>query len=95
MEFNEGFLREVGLSAMGEEEKKAFLAYIQEELEVRVGEEIAAGMSEEKMKEFENTTTDAEAEAWLRQNKPGYREIVKKTIEDFKEEIKRNRDRIL
>ena len=46
MEFDEKFLREVGLAVMPEEEKRAFLDYVQEELEVRVGEEIAEGMTE-------------------------------------------------
>lgn len=95
MEINEGFLREVGLSAMPEEQKQAFLAYAQEELEVRVGEEIAAGMTEEKMREFEEAKTDEETEKWLNENKPNYREIVDQTIADFKEEITRNRDKIL
>ena len=95
MEVNDKFLREVGLSAMPEEQKKAFLAYAQEELEVRVGEEIAAGMTEEKMREFEAAQTDEETEKWLNENKPNYKEIVVKTIEDFKVEIAKNRDKIL
>lgn len=95
MKFDEGFLREVGLLAMPEVEKKAFLDYIQEELEVRVGEEIADGMTEEKMQEFENAETDEIAKAWLEKNRPNYREIVEKTILELKEEIKRNRDKIL
>lgn len=95
MEITEGFLKEVGLAAMPEDQKKAFLEYAQEELEVRVGEEIAEGMTEEKMKEFESATTDEETEKWLNENKPNYREIVKNTIDDFKEEISRNRDKIL
>ncbi|MBR3131047.1 hypothetical protein IKG31_00505 [Candidatus Saccharibacteria bacterium] len=95
MEINEGFLREVGLSAMPEEQKKAFLEYAQEELEVRVGEEIAAGMTEEKMREFEEAKTDEETERWLNENKPNYREIVDQTIADLKEEIAKNRDKIL
>ena len=95
MEVNEGFLREVGLSAMPEAQKKAFLEYAQEELEVRVGEEIAAGMTEERMREFEAAQTDEETEKWLNAYKPNYREIVDKTIEDFKNEISRNRDKIL
>jgi hypothetical protein len=95
MEVDEKFLRDVGLSAMPEEQKKAFLEYAQEELEVRVGEEIASGMTEEKMREFEDAKTDEETEKWLNENKPNYREIVDKTIEDFKNEIARNRDKIL
>ena len=95
MEVNEGFLREVGLSAMPEEERRAFLDYVQEELEVRVGEEIAAGMTEEKMREFEAAVSDAEVKAWLEENKPNYRELVEKTVRELKEEISRNRSRIL
>ena len=95
MEVNEGFLREVGLSAMPEEERRAFLDYVQEELEVRVGEEIAAGMTEEKMREFEEAKTDEETERWLKENKPNYRELVEKTIRELKDEISRNRSKIL
>ena len=95
MEVDEKFLRDVGLSAMPEEQKRAFLEYAQEELEVRVGEEIANGMTEEKMREFEDAKTDEETEKWLNENKPNYREIVDKTIEEFRNEIARNRDRIL
>ena len=95
MEFDDSFLREVGLSAMGDAEKKAFLEYVQEELEVRIGEEIAEGMSEEKMREFEEAETDEEAEAWLKQNRPNYKEIVTKTLKELKAEIARNKDKIL
>ncbi len=95
MEFDEGFLKEVGLSVMPDAERQAFLDYIQEELEVRVGEGIAEGMTEEKMKEFEAAKTDEETEKWLMENKPNYREIVEKTIDELKAEIVKNRDKIL
>ena len=95
MEVDEGFLREVGLSAMPEEQRQAFLDYVQEELEVRVGEEIAAGMTEEKMREFEEAANDEETKAWLEKNKPNYRELVAKTVEELKEEISRNKEKIL
>ena len=95
MEVDEGFLREVGLSAMPEEQRQAFLDYVQEELEVRVGEEIAAGMTEEKMREFEEAANDEETKAWLEKNKPNYRELVVKTVEELKEEISRNKEKIL
>ena len=95
MEIDERFLGEVGLSAMGEEEKKAFLEYVQEELEARIGEEIADGMTEEKMKEFEEAENDDVAKAWLEKNRPNYKEIVLNTIKELKEEISRNREKIL
>ena len=95
MDFDEDFLKEVGLSIMSEKERRAFLEYAQEELEVRIGEEIAAGMSEEKMKKFEAAQTDEEMEKWLNENKPNYREIVDTTIVELKQEIARNREKII
>ena len=94
MEFDEKFLREVGLAVMPEDERRAFIEYAQEELEVRIGEEIAKGMSEEKMREFEDADDEAALE-WLKENKPDYKEIVKATVEELKGEISRNKDKIL
>ena len=47
------------------------------------------------MKEFEEAETDEAAEKWLNENKPNYREIVQETIKDLKEEISRNKEKIL
>lgn len=94
MKLEEGFLREVGLSAMGEGEKQAFLDYVQEELEVRVGEGVAEGLTEEKIKEFQRAEGD-EVRVWLEKNRPDYKEVVWRTIRELKEEIKRNREAIL
>ena len=45
MKFDEKFLQEMGLSAMPEDQKQDFLDYIQEELEVRIGERISRGLT--------------------------------------------------
>ena len=95
MKIGEEFLGEVGLASMDEREKQEFLEYIQEELEVRVGEGIAEGMTEEKMREFQATETDEAAKAWLEKNRPVYREVVRQTIREFKDELRRNREKIL
>lgn len=95
MRFDEGFLREMGLSVMNDEEKDAFLKYVQEELEVRIGEEIANGISEEKIDEFEQMQSREEIGAWLTENRPDYREIVERTINELKEEIRKNKEKIL
>jgi len=95
MEIDERFLGEVGLSAMEEDERRAFLDYVQEELEVRVGEGIMDGLSEEKMKEFEAVEGDEEVREWLNANRPDYKEIVLTTIRELKDEISRNKDKIL
>lgn len=95
MRIDEDFLKEVGLSVMPDEQKKAFLAYAEEELEVRIGEKISEGVDPEKLKEFENLNDDAAALAWLKENKPDFAEIVEKTIEELKQEISANREKIL
>ena len=95
MEFDDKFLQEMGLTAMPEEQKQAFLDYIQEELEVRIGERISKGLTEVQLNEFDQITDQAEATKWLEQNRPDYREIVTRTIEEMKQEIRANRNRLI
>jgi hypothetical protein len=85
----------MGLSAMPEEEKRRFLDYIQEELEVRIGERISRGLTDEQLRQFDSITDQAEATKWLEKNRPDYREIVTRTIEEMKEEIRTNRNKLL
>ncbi|MBR3236119.1 hypothetical protein IKF92_00340 [Candidatus Saccharibacteria bacterium] len=95
MEFNEQFLQEMGLSAMPEEQKQKFLDYIQEELEIRIGERISRGLTEEQLNEFDMIEDPAEAAKWLEKNRPDYREIVSRTIEEMKAEIRANRAKLV
>ena len=95
MEFDEKFLQEMGLSAMPEQEKQAFLDYVQEELEVRIGERISRGLTEVQLNEFDMITDPAEAAKWLEKNRPDYREIVTRTINEMKEEIRANRNKLV
>ena len=95
MQFDEQFLQEMGLSAMPEEQKQKFLDYIQEELEVRIGERISRGLTEEQLNEFDMITDQDEATKWLEKNRPDYREIVNRTIEELKAEIRANRARLI
>ena len=95
MEFDDKFLQEMGLSAMPEQEKQAFLDYVQEELEVRIGERISRGITEVQLNEFDMITDPAEAAKWLEKNRPDYREIVTRTINEMKEEIRANRARLV
>ena len=48
------FLEELGLGEMPAEQKQAFLQHIYSELEVRVGEKLTDGMSDELLDEFGN-----------------------------------------
>ena len=95
MEFDEKFLQEMGLSAMPEDEKQKFLDYIQEELEVRIGERISKGLTETQLNEFDMITDQVEAAKWLEKNRPDYREIVTRTINEMKEEIRANRNKLV
>lgn len=95
MEFNEEFLAEMGLAAMPAELKQDFLNYVQEELEVRIGERISRGLTEAQLNEFDMITDKVEAAKWLERNRPDYREIVTRTINEIKEEIRANRSRLL
>ena len=95
MEFDEKFLQEMGLSAMPEDQKQKFLDYVQEELEVRIGERISKGLTQTQLNEFDMITDPAEAANWLEKNRPDYREIVARTIEEMKEEIRANRAKLV
>jgi len=95
MQFNEDFLQEMGLSAMPESQKQAFLDYVKEELEVRIGERISKGLTEVQLNEFDAITDQAEATKWLEINRPDYREIVERCIAEMKAEIRANRDKLI
>ena len=85
----------MGLQAMPEEQKQDFLNYIQEELEVRIGERISKGLTEVQLNEFDMITDQTEAAKWLEKNRPDYREIVTRTINEMKEEIRANRAKLI
>ena len=91
MKFDEQFLQEMGLTEMPENQKQDFLNYLQEELEVRIGERISRGLSEPQLNEFDMITDQAAATRWLEVNRPDYREIVNRTIAEMKNEIRANR----
>ncbi|MBR3169465.1 hypothetical protein IKF23_03445 [Candidatus Saccharibacteria bacterium] len=95
MQFDENFLQEMGLSAMPADKKQDFLNYIQEELEVRIGERISRGLTEAQLEEFDTLIGTEEAAKWLEKNRPDYREIVNRCIAEMKEAIAKNRTALL
>ncbi|MDO5480480.1 MAG: DUF5663 domain-containing protein [Candidatus Saccharibacteria bacterium] len=95
MNFDENFLQEMGLSAMPADKKQEFLNYIQEELEVRIGERISKGLTEEQLQEFDSIIGTDEAAKWLEKNRPDYREIVNRSIQEMKDAIAKNRTKLL
>ncbi len=95
MNFDENFLQEMGLSAMPADKKQEFLNYIQEELEVRIGERISKGLTDEQLQEFDSLLGTDEAAKWLEKNRPDYREIVNRSIQEMKDAIAKNRSQLL
>lgn len=95
MKFDESFLQEMGLSAMPADKKQDFLNYVQEELEVRIGERISKGLTEEQLQEFDSIIGTDEAAKWLEKNRPDYREIVNRSIQEMKDAIAKNRTQLL
>ncbi|MBQ9043213.1 MAG: hypothetical protein IJ111_10430 [Eggerthellaceae bacterium] len=55
----------------------------QEELEVRIGEQISEGLSEAQLNEFDMIDDQSEATRWLERNRPDYRDIVGRTIREM------------
>lgn len=53
IKIDDNFLEEVGLGEMSAEQKKSFIQHAQEELEVRIGEEMSKGMTVEQLAEFD------------------------------------------
>lgn len=73
-QLDDKFLEEVGLADMPEEQKKAFLQHIYDELELRVGTRLSDGMSDAQLEEFESIIDrkDDVITAWLTEHVPDY-----------------------
>lgn len=95
MRIDDEFLRAVGLGDMPEQEKQAFLKHATEELEARVGREIGKNLTDEQLSEFDAIENDDEAMNWLAMQVPEYKQIVKNVFEEFKKELRDNRQQIL
>ena len=73
-QLDDKFLADVGLNEMPEDQKKAFLQHIYDELELRVGTKLSDGMSNEQLEEFESIIDrkDEVVTAWLEKYAPDY-----------------------
>ncbi|HSX28178.1 MAG TPA: DUF5663 domain-containing protein [Candidatus Saccharimonadales bacterium] len=95
MQIDDNFLATLGLGDLSDQDKRAFVLHLREELEVRVGEALAEQLTDEQLDEFGGIaeSNDAEAAAlWLRDNCPGYEQVVAGELEKLKQEIIQNRD---
>ena len=85
-QLDDNFLKDLGLDALPDEQKQAFLQHIYEELELRVGTKLSEGLTEQQMQEFEAFVDQKEdkVQAWFDKNLPDFEQQS-----DFQQLIKR------
>jgi hypothetical protein len=97
-QLDDKFLQDLGLGGLPDDQKGAFLQHLYEELELRVGTRLSEGLSDDQLKEFEKLI-DAKDEAgalrWLETNRPNYKQVVAEELENLKQEVAANKDKIL
>lgn len=73
-QLDDNFLEELGLGALPEEQRKAFLEHVYSQLELRVGTRLSEGLSEAQLSEFESfVDRDSEkVQTWVSTNTPDY-----------------------
>jgi len=91
-------LEELGLGSLSDDEKKALLAHLYEQLEINVGKVLASKMSDQQLDEFEafvDSNDEGGALKWLESNFPNYKDVVAEELEKLKEELKKNKEAII
>lgn len=95
---DDNFLQSVGLANMPEDQKAAFLDYLYDELELRVGTRLSEGMSDDQLAEFEKLLEGDDEEGaltWLETNRPNYKDVVAEELEKLRKEVSANKEKIL
>ena len=90
MTLDEKWLADRGLSDLDSDAKVDLLRSVFSALEMRVGERIARGLTDEQLVEFEEALDDGEAQAleWLNSNVPDYQQITATVVEELGEELR-------
>lgn len=75
-QLDEQFLKDIGLNDLPEEQKKPFLQYVYDKLELAVGMELAAGLTDAQEEEFGYIIDrrDDIISAWIAKNAPDYQQ---------------------
>jgi predicted RNA-binding Zn ribbon-like protein len=87
---DDNFLKELGLGELPADEKTKMLSHIYETLEMRVGMQLASGMTDAQLDEFESFINKQDEEGalkWLETNFPNYKQVVADELEKLKAEI--------
>lgn len=92
---NKGELYKLRIHFDDEKDVKKFAEMVVEDLQVRIGEEISIGKTEDQLYEFDMCETTAQATKWLQKYCPEYRKIVERNLEEMETELFVNRYHIL
>lgn len=93
LKLDNDLLQQVGLGSLPDDQKKAMLQHIYDQLELRVGTELANQMTDAQLTEFEQfidaggDNNQPEALKWLETNLPNYKQVVQQVFEQLKAEI--------
>lgn len=99
LKIDENLLDELGLVGLPREDKKELLGQLYETLQLRVGMKLAEQMSDTQLEEFDNITKNQQDEKlalqWLETNLPNYKQVVYQELEQLKEEIRKDAQKIV
>jgi len=73
-QLDDNFLEEVGLGSLPDDQKKALLQHVYDELELRVGTKLSEGLSETQMQQFEAFVdrNEDKVRAWFTEYLPDF-----------------------
>lgn len=95
-QLDDRFLANLGLEALAADEKRSLLDYINNKLAMNIGDALADDLTEEQLQEFDDISGDLEAEkAWLDENCPQYKEVVKREVAALEKEVIERRPQLL
>lgn len=98
IKLDEALLEDLGLKQLSVAQKNALLKTMYEEIETRVGTDLANAMTDAQLDEFEqfiDADDEVGALAWLEANFPDYRQVVAGQYEGVLTEIRLFRTEIL
>lgn len=97
MKLTHDWLIELGIVGLDDATAQSLLAHIRDTLEERVGERLAANLTDAQLEEFENINDSGDmdaAQAWLSTNCPDYQQVVQHEITSIGEELRSSSQQI-
>lgn len=98
LNLNNDFLDQVGLGGMLATDKPMFLEYLEERLQLKIGERIAREVSPPVLEEFERFMKEGDqiaAETWIKRNCPDYAAIVEEESANLVRDVETHKAEIL